>query len=43
LDLQAAVAEGDAQIARGESIDGEEFLDQLAAELEQHATRDNEG
>jgi Arc/MetJ-type ribon-helix-helix transcriptional regulator len=43
LDLQAAIAEGDAQIARGESCDGEEFLDQLEAELKQRARRDTEG
>ena len=43
LDLQAAIAEGDVQIARGESTDGEEFLDQLEAEIEQGATRESEG
>ena len=41
-DLQAAIAEGDAQIARGESTDGEEFFDQLKAELEQDR-RETEG
>jgi Arc/MetJ-type ribon-helix-helix transcriptional regulator len=43
LDLQAAIAEGDAQIARGESTDGEEFLDKLEAEIKQEATRETEG
>ncbi len=42
LELQAAIAEGDAQIARGQSVDGEEFLDQLEAEIEQEATREPE-
>lgn len=42
-DLQAAIAEGDAQIARGESTDGEEFFDQLEAELERGARRQTEG
>lgn len=43
LELQAAVAEGDAQIARGESADGEEFFDQLEAEIERKTTRETEG
>lgn len=43
LQLQAAIAEGDAQIASGQSVDGEEFLDQLEAEMEREATRDTEG
>jgi Arc/MetJ-type ribon-helix-helix transcriptional regulator len=42
-DLQAAIAEGDAQIARGESTDGEEFFDQLEAEREQGARRTQTG
>ena len=42
-DLQAAIAEGDAQIARGESTDGEEFFDQLEAELDQEIRRETEG
>jgi Arc/MetJ-type ribon-helix-helix transcriptional regulator len=37
--LQTAIAEGDAQIARGESTDGEAFFD----ELERNLTRDAEG
>ena len=41
--LQTAIAEGDAQITRGESTDGEEFLDQLDAELEREARRETEG
>jgi Arc/MetJ-type ribon-helix-helix transcriptional regulator len=42
-DLQAAITEGDAQIARGESADGEQFLDQLEAEFEREARRETEG
>ena len=40
--LRTAIAEGDAQIARGESTDGEEFFDQLEAELD-HETRRETG
>ncbi len=43
LELQAAIAEGDAQIARGESVDGEKFLNQLEQEIEQAATPETEG
>lgn len=43
LELQAVIAEGDAQIARGESVDGEKFLDQLEQEIEQAATPETEG
>ena len=43
LELQAAIAEGDAQITSGHSVDGEEFLDQLEAEIEQEGTREIEG
>ena len=42
-DLQAAIAEGDGQIARGESTDGEEFFNLLEAELKQTPGRDPEG
>jgi Arc/MetJ-type ribon-helix-helix transcriptional regulator len=43
LELQAAIAEGDAQIVRGESADGEEFFDQLEAEIGRETTRETEG
>ena len=42
-DLQAAIAEGDAQIARGESTDGEEFFNLLEAELKQTQTSGSQG
>ncbi len=42
-DIQAAITEGDAQIARGGSADAEEFLDQLEAELELGVRRETEG
>ncbi len=38
--LQAAITEGDAQIVRGESTDGEAFFDQLEVELEHEARRE---
>jgi Arc/MetJ-type ribon-helix-helix transcriptional regulator len=41
-ELQAAIAEGDAQIARGESTDGEAFLVELEAELDKKARRATE-
>ena len=43
LELQAAIAEGDRQIAGGESVDGEKFLDQLEAEIAQEAARETAG
>ena len=42
-DLKAAIADGDAQIARGESTDGEAFFDQLEAELDRETRRETDG
>jgi Arc/MetJ-type ribon-helix-helix transcriptional regulator len=38
--LRTAIAEGDAQISRGESTDGEEFFDRLEAELDHETSRE---